>query len=59
MTNGDEAHPAVGADHLSPVVAPTGRVELVDDSGEARIILVARDHGNGWLIESTERCFDG
>jgi hypothetical protein len=59
MTNGDGAHPGVGATHLNPVAEPTGRVELVDDSGGVRIVLVARDYGNGWLIESMERCFDG
>ena len=36
MTNGDGAHPAVGATHLKPVAEPTGRVELVDDSGAVR-----------------------
>lgn len=59
MTNGDGAHPAVGATHLNPVAGPAGRVELVDDSGEVQIILVARHYGNGWLIESTERCVEG
>lgn len=59
MTNGDGAHPAVDASQLDPVAEPSGRVELVDDSGEVRIVLIARDYGNGWLIESTERCFDG
>ena len=59
MTNGDGAHPAVNASQLEPVAKPTGRVELVDDEGEVRIVLIARDDGNGWLIESTERCVDG
>lgn len=59
MTNGDGAHPAVVASQLDPVAEPTGRVELVDDDGEVRIVLIARDYGNGWLIESTERCVDG
>lgn len=59
MTNGDGAHHAVYASQLEPVVEPTGRVELVDDEGEVRIVLIARDYGNGWLIESTERCIDG
>lgn len=44
---------------LNAVVDPeTGRAALIDGDGIARILLTVRENGNGWLVESSQRCLD-
>lgn len=58
MTNGDGAHPQVNASALELVIEQTGRASLVDGDGHVRVVVIAHDVGNGWLVATTERCVD-
>ncbi len=59
MTNGDGATADLGASRLDLVMVSIGSIDLVDEDGVVRAELIARDYGNGWLIERTQRCYNG
>jgi hypothetical protein len=50
--------PYLRYDLRSDIDVRTGTANLVDESGLVRIVLSVRDYGNGWLVESSERCVD-